>query len=219
MTDFLDRDYMGIMGGLEEADSEFIPLVISDEDEDIKKEHLPIELPILPLRNNVLFPGVVIPITVGRDKSLRLIQDVNKGSKLIGVVSQVNQSEELPEFKDLHSVGTMANILRLLKMPDGSTTVIIQGKKCFEWTEEIQSEPYLKAKVNFLTENKPAKNDKEFKLMLQSMKDMSLQIIRDSPNIPSEASFAINNIKNMAFLVNLISSNMNADVAKKQKML
>jgi ATP-dependent Lon protease len=217
MSGIFGNDFINMIG--DEEETEMIPLVITDEEEEIDNSNLPNELPILPLRNNVLFPGVVIPITVGRDKSIRLIQDVNKGNKTIGVVSQVDQSEEVPEFKDLHRIGTMAKIIRLLKMPDGSTTVIIQGKKRFEWLEEIQTEPFLKATVRFFDEVKPAKNDKEFKLIYQSMKDMSLQIIRDSPNIPSEASFAINNIKTPTFLVNFISSNMNADVTKKQAML
>jgi len=217
MSGIFGNDFINMIG--DEEETEMIPLVITDEEEEIDSSDLPNELPILPLRNNVLFPGVVIPITVGRDKSIRLIQDVNKGNKTIGVVSQVDQTEEVPEFKDLHRIGTMAKIIRLLKMPDGSTTVIIQGKKRFEWLEEIQTEPFLKATVRFFDEVKPAKNDKEFKLIYQSMKDMSLQIIKDSPNIPSEASFAINNIKTPTFLVNFISSNMNADVTKKQAML
>lgn len=217
MSGIFGNDFINMIG--DEEETEMIPLVITDEEEEIDSSDLPNELPILPLRNNVLFPGVVIPITVGRDKSIRLIQDVNKGNKTIGVVSQVDQTEEVPEFKDLHRIGTMAKIIRLLKMPDGSTTVIIQGKKRFEWLEATQTEPFLKATVRFFDEIKPAKNDKEFKLMYQSMKDMSLQIIKDSPNIPSEASFAIKNIKTPTFLVNFISSNMNADVAKKQAML
>jgi len=205
--------------GMMEGDSEFIPLITSEDEEAMDAVDLPEILPILPLRNNVLFPGVVIPITVGRDKSIRLIQEANKGNKIIGVVAQRNQDEETPEFGDLNKVGTMAQILRLLKMPDGTTTVIIQGKKRFEWIEEVQSEPYLKATAKFLPEVKPVKDDREFDAMYESMKDMALQIIRDSPNIPSEAAFAIKNIESPTFLVNFISSNMNADVEKKQIML
>ena len=115
-----------------DKDAEFIPLISAVEEENMNKQSFPDELPILPLRNNVLFPGVVIPITVGRDKSIKLIQDANKTSKIIGVVSQKNQDEESPEFVDLHNVGTVAQIIRLLKMPDGSSTVIIQGKRRFE---------------------------------------------------------------------------------------
>ncbi len=205
--------------GMLDGDSEFIPLITSDDEEAMEKMDLPEVLPILPLRNNVLFPGVVIPITVGRDKSIRLIQEANKGSKIIGVVAQKNQDEETPEFDDLYQVGTMAQILRLLKMPDGTTTVIIQGKRRFEWKEALESEPFLKATAEFLPEIKPEEDDREFEAMYESMKDMALQIIRDSPNIPSEAAFAIKNIESPTFLVNFISSNMNADVEKKQGML
>ena len=205
--------------GMLDGDSEFIPLITSDDEEAMERMDLPEVLPILPLRNNVLFPGVVIPITVGRDKSIRLIQEANKGSKIIGVVAQKNQDEETPEFDDLYQVGTMAQILRLLKMPDGTTTVIIQGKRRFEWKEALESEPFLKATTEFLPEIKPEENDREFEAMYESMKDMALQIIRDSPNIPSEAAFAIKNIESPTFLVNFISSNMNADVEKKQGML
>lgn len=202
-----------------EADAEFIPLITAEEEENMNKAEYPDELAILPLRNNVLFPGVVIPITVGRDKSIKLIQDANKGSKIIGVVSQQNQEVESPEFVDLHNIGTVAQIIRLLKMPDGSSTVIIQGKRRFEITQPIQTEPYMKSKVKMLNESKVDESDEELKIMFKSIKDLALQIIQESPNIPSEASFAIGNIDSPTFLVNFISSNMNADVAKKQEML
>lgn len=200
-------------------DAEFIPLITSEEEESMNKQEFDKELPILPLRNNVLFPGVVIPITVGRDKSIKLIQDANKGNKIIGVVSQKNQDKEAPEFEDLHSTGTVAQIVRLLKMPDGSSTAIIQGKRRFEMVEQTQSEPYLKAKVQMLEEQKVDIKDKETNILIENVKELALQIIQESPNIPSEASFAIGNIDSPTFLVNFISSNMNADVAKKQGML
>jgi ATP-dependent Lon protease len=202
-----------------DGDSEFIPLITAEEEESVNRQAFPEELPILPLRNNVLFSGVVIPITVGRDKSIKLIQDSNKGNKIIGVVSQKNQDQESPNFSDLNTVGTVAEILRLLKMPDGSSTVIIQGKRRFEIVTPLQTEPYMMAKVNILNEVPVDKKDKEFKVMISTVKDLALQIIRDSPNIPSEAQFAIGNIDSPTFLVNFISSNMNADVAKKQEML
>lgn len=204
--------------GIDES-ADFLPLMSPDEEETMNKEILPEDLPILPLRNNVLFPGVMIPITVGRDKSIRLVQDANKGDKIIGVVSQLDQEEEAPEFKDLHRVGTVAQIVRMLKMPDGSSTVIIQGKRRFEVTEPHQTEPYMRAKVNYLMEDMPPKKDAEMELIFRSIKDLALQIIRDSPNIPSEAAFAIGNIESPTFMVNFISSNMNADVKKKQEML
>ena len=200
-------------------DSEFIPLITAEEEESVNNQAFPNELPILPLRNNVLFPGVVIPITVGRDKSIKLIQDSNKGNKIIGVVSQKNQEQESPNFDDLHSIGTVAQIIRLLKMPDGSSTVIIQGKRRFEIETPLQTEPYMKAKVRVFKEKSIDNKDKEFSVMINTIKDLALQIIRDSPNIPSEAQFAIGNIDSPTFLVNFISSNMNADVAKKQEML
>tara|TARA_B110000305_G_scaffold65076_1_gene72665 strand:- start:3260 stop:5689 length:2430 start_codon:yes stop_codon:yes gene_type:complete len=202
-----------------EADSEFIPLITAEEEEKMNKAEYPEKLAILPLRNNVLFPGVVIPITVGRDKSIKLIQDANKGSKIIGVVSQKNQEVESPEFVDLNTVGTVAQIIRLLKMPDGSSTVIIQGKRRFEVIQPVQTEPYLISEVKMLQESSVDNADKELKLMFKTIKDLALQIIKDSPNIPSEASFAIGNIESPTFLVNFISSNMNADVSKKQEML
>jgi ATP-dependent Lon protease len=202
-----------------EGESEFIPLITNEDEAEMESSEMPDVLPILPLRNNVLFPGVVLPITVGRDKSIRLINHANKAKLSIGVVSQKDQNEETPEFADLNKVGTLAEILRVLKMPDGSTTVIIQGKKRFEWVEAIQSEPFLEARVKLLPEVKPVENDLEFDAIFASVKDMALKIIKESPNIPSEASFAIKNIESPTFLINFISSNMNADVEKKQRML
>jgi ATP-dependent Lon protease len=206
-----------VVTGMEEG-AEFLPLMSPDEEDMMNKEVFSEDLPILPLRNNVLFPGVMIPITVGRDKSIRLIQDASKGSKIIGVVSQIDQEEENPEFKDLHSIGTVAQIVRMLKMPDGSTTVILQGKRRFQITEPYQQEPYMRAKVNFLMEVMPD-NDPETDVVCRTIKDLALQIIRENPNIPTEASFAISNIESPTFMVNFISSNMNADVNKKQELL
>ncbi|MDP4683524.1 MAG: endopeptidase La [Crocinitomicaceae bacterium] len=218
MSDLFDTSILQFTDG-SESDAEFIPLITAEEEERMNKQAFPEELPILPLRNNVLFPGVVIPITVGRDKSIKLIQDANKGNKIIGVVSQKNQEEESPEFADLHLIGTVAQIIRTLRMPDGSTTVIIQGKRRFEIVQPTQTEPYMCSIVKMLEEKPFDKKNKELDVMIKTIKDMSLQIIRDSPNIPSEASFAIGNIDSPSFLVNFISSNMNADVNKKQEML
>ena len=218
MSDIFENSFLQLSGS-RESEAEFIPLITAEEEETMNSQDFPDELPILPLRNNVLFPGVVIPITVGRDKSIKLIQEANKGSKIIGVVSQKNQEEESPEFSDLYKIGTVAQIIRMLKMPDGSTTVIIQGKRRFEMLEAIKNDPYLVAKVGMIKEKKVAKNNKELNLMFKSIKESALQIIKDSPNIPSEASFAIGNIDSPTFLVNFIASNMNADVVKKQEML
>jgi ATP-dependent Lon protease len=202
-----------------ENEAEFIPLITQEEEDSMNKQEFPSELPILPLRNNVLFPGVVIPITVGRDKSIKLIQDSNKGDKIIGVVSQRNQDDESPEMGDLHSVGTVAQIIRMLKMPDGSTTVIIQGKRRFKIVNELQTEPYFRASIKLLSEKKYKKDTPEMEAVFASIKENALEIIKQSPNIPSEASFAIGNIDSPSFLVNFICSNMNADVEKKQSLL
>ncbi|HRP52662.1 MAG TPA: LON peptidase substrate-binding domain-containing protein, partial [Fluviicola sp.] len=209
MKDSFDNNTIIIAAG--EQDAEFLPLLSQDDEDNMNKEVFSDDLPILPLRNNVLFPGVMIPITIGRDKSLKLLQEANNGSKIIGVVAQKNQEDESPEFNDLHAVGTVAQIIRLLKMPDGTTTVIIQGKRRFEITEPYQTEPFMRAKVRFLTEILPDKNDKEMELLFRNVKELALQIIKNSPNIPSEAAFAIGNIESPTFMVNFISSNMNAD--------
>jgi len=202
-----------------DEDAELIPLMTPEDEEEINKETLPDTLSILPLRNTVLFPGVVIPITAGRDKSIKLIKDANNGSKVIGVVSQKDESIESPEAKDLNKVGTVARILRVLQMPDGNTTVIIQGKKRFQIDEIITSDPYFKATVKDVSELKPETENPEFNTIIESIKDLALQIIKESPNIPTEASFAIKNIQSPSFLINFISSNMNLNVQEKQKLL
>lgn len=219
MNDIFDDSILELNGDMGEADAEFIPLITPEEEDKMQNADYPSDVPILPLRNNVLFPGVVIPITVGRDKSIKLVQHANDKDKIVGVVSQKNQEVEEPDFKDLHNIGTVAQIVRMLKMPDGSTTVIIQGKRRFELKEMTQEEPFLRANIELCKEEKAPKKSKEFTAIIQSMKELSLRIIKDSPNIPSEAQFAIKNIESPSFLINFISSNMNADVAKKQEML
>ncbi|WP_255563195.1 endopeptidase La [Mucilaginibacter sp. 21P] len=199
-------------------DSEFFPLMSSEDEEEMNNEQVPDIVSILPLRNTVLFPGVVIPITVGRDKSIKLIRDANKGNRLIGVVAQQDVNIEDPNFEQLHKVGTVALIIKMLQMPDGNTTVILQGKKRFRLGEEIQSEPYIKASIEPIKEVKP-KEDKEFKALAASIKDMAMSIIQLSPNIPSEAGIAIRNIESTSFLINFIASNMNAEVTAKQTLL
>lgn len=202
-----------------DEDSDFIPLLSAEDEDNMRNEKVPEILPILPLRNTVLFPGVVIPITVGRDKSIHLIKDYNKGDKTIGVVAQKSDSTEEPTSEDLYSVGTVAHIIKMLRMPDGNTTIIIQGKKRFKIDSYIQTEPYHKAKVSAMEEVLPPKSDKEFQAIVSNLKETSTQIVKISPNIPSDASFAINNIESPTFLVNFISSNMNAKTSDKQKML
>lgn len=199
-------------------DTEFFPLMSQEDEEEMNNEQTPDILSILPLRNTVLFPGVVIPITVGRDKSIKLIKDAYRGDRIIGVVSQRDVGIEDPTFEQLNQVGTVALIIKMLQMPDGNTTVIIQGKQRFRLNEEVQSEPYIKASIEKFEEVRP-KTDKEFKALMASIKEMAMQIIDLSPNIPSEAGIAIKNIESSSFLINFISSNMNADVAAKQQML
>ena len=184
-------DNLSLSQMVDEETTDFIPLMTEEDEDEMNKEEVPQILPILPLRNTVLFPGVVIPITVGRDKSIKLIKDANSGDKTIGVVSQKDGSVEDPEFDQLNKVGTVARIIRQLRMPDGSTTVIIQGKKRFELKELVQTEPYIKAAIESHGDLKPLKSDKKFKALVSSMKDLALQIIKESPNIPSDASFAI----------------------------
>jgi len=214
----LRLDNMSLHSMLNE-DSELIPLMTPEDEEIINKESVPEILPILPLRNTVLFPGVVIPITAGRDASIQLIKDANKGDKVIGVVAQRNEDEEEPTLKDIHTTGVVAQILRVLKMPDGNTTVIIQGKKRFEIDAIVQDKPYLRAVVKESVEDREVADEKEFEAIIESIKEQALEVIKENPTLPSEASFAIKNIKSNSFLVNFISSNMDLSVAQKQVIL
>tara|TARA_A100000164_G_scaffold377849_1_gene418008 strand:+ start:2881 stop:5337 length:2457 start_codon:yes stop_codon:yes gene_type:complete len=202
-----------------EAEAELIPLLTTEDEEALRNEDLPEEVSILPLRNTVLFPGVVIPITAGRDKSIQLIKDANKSEKIIGVVAQKDKNIENPSVGDIYSLGTVAQILRVLKMPDGNTTVIIQGKRRFEIKSIVSDQPYLKATIKPVEEIYPDKGNSEFKAIIDSIKEMALKIIQENPNIPSEASFAIKNIQSYAFLINFVASNMNLPVKEKQRIL
>ncbi len=214
---FSNFDNMSLQGI--DEDSELIPLLTPEDEEEMNNETLPQTLPILPLRNTVLFPGVVIPITAGRDTSINLIKDANKGSKVIGVVAQKDEETENPKVSDIHTLGTAARILRVLKMPDGNTTVILQGKKRFEIAEMLTEQPYMTAIIREANEQRPYADDKEFLAIIESIKDLALRIIRDNPNIPSEASFAIKNIQSNSFLINFVCSNLNLDVKEKQELL
>ena len=216
-TKILNLDMMSLQNI--DEDSDLIPLMTSDDEEAISKESLPETLSILPLKNTVMFPGVVIPITASRDKSIKLIKDSNTKDKLIGVVSQKDSKVQSPSLNDIHSTGTVAKILRVLKMPDGNVTVIIQGKKRFSIEQIISEEPYITAKIKEIEELKPDKNNKEFGATIESIKDIALKIIEENPNIPSEASFAIKNIQSDSFLVNFVCSNMNLSVDEKYKIL
>ncbi|MCB0754215.1 MAG: endopeptidase La [Flavobacteriales bacterium] len=202
-----------------EEDSEFIPLLSPEDEESMNSEEIPALVGILPLRNTVLFPGVVIPITIGRDKSIKLIKDAYHSTKTIGVLAQKDVAVEDPTPQDMNSIGTVAKIIKMLQMPDGSTTVIIQGKRRFQVQEIVEVEPYFRARISAFDEIKPARRTKEFNALVDSLKDIALSIIKQSPNIPSESEFALKNIESPSFLINFISSNMDASVDEKQKML
>ncbi len=217
----INKDINFMLSGVmnEDGDNpEYISLLSQEEEDEMNKEILPETLPILPLRNTVLFPGVVIPITVGRDKSINLIKDAHKGTKMVGVVAQTNADIEDPEFADLHKVGTVAQIIKMLRMPDGSTTVIIQGKKRFRLLECTQTEPYFVAKIASFDEVKMEVSENSTAL-ISSVKDLANQIISLSPHIPTEASIALKNIDSPSFLLNFISSNLNVDLTAKQQLL
>ena len=214
ITKFDNIDLQGL-----DEDAELIPLLTPEDEEQMNRESLPETLPLLPLRNTVLFPGVVIPITAGRDKSINLIKDANNGSKVIGVVSQKDENVENPGPEDINTVGTVARILRVLQMPDGNTTVIIQGKKRFKIDALLTEKPYITAKVSEATEERPDDQSGEFEAIIDSIKELAFKIIKDNPNIPSEATFAIKNIQSNPFLINFVSSNLNLSVSEKQQLL
>ena len=202
-----------------EDEMEFMPIVpLNEEEADADGQPIPEELPLLPLRNTVLFPGVVIPITVGRDKSIKVVSDAYKTDKLVGVVAQKDSSIEEPSINDLESIGTVAKIVKLIKMPDGGTTIIIQGKKRFKIEEITTIDPYFKAKISLLTDE-PLVDDPDFNAMLSSIKDLASQIVGLSPNLPSEAAIILKNIENPSFLIHFVSSNLNCDLKQKQQLL
>ncbi len=201
------------------GEAEYIPLLSQEEEDLMNAEEIPETLPILPLRNTVLFPGVVFPITVGRDKSIQLIRESYAGDKTIGVLTQRDSDTEDPKANDLYTIGTVANIMKVLQMPDGSTMVIIQGKKRFKLIEMVEDKPYFRAKVSSFETIKRALQDKKFLALISSLKDLAIQIINISPNIPSDAAFAIKNIESPVFLVNFVSSNLNINQPEKQHLL
>ncbi|MGQ8337625.1 endopeptidase La [Sunxiuqinia sp. A32] len=208
-----------IYTGLPEDETELIPIIADGNEEELKNFQAPEVLPILPLRNTVLFPGVVIPISVGRQKSLKLIQDVFRGDKLLGTVTQKDASVDDPAPAELYQVGTVAQILKILEMPDGTTSVIIQGKRRFQTLEYEEEFPYLKAKVTLLEEITPQNESAEFNAIVGSLKDLSIKIAQYSSNVPPEATFAVKNIENSTFLINFICSNTDLKVEEKQALL
>ena len=203
-----------------EEEMEFMPIIPLNEEDDENGDGSPIPdtLPILPLRNTVLFPGVVIPITVGRDKSIKAVSDSYKSDKLVGVVAQKDSNIEEPTVSDLENIGTVAKIVKLIKMPDGGTTIIIQGRKRFKIEEITTEDPYFKAKVKIL-EDETLASDADFNAMVGSIKDLAGQIVGLSPNLPSEAAIILKNIENPSFLIHFVSSNLNSDLKQKQKLL
>ncbi|RFM28776.1 endopeptidase La [Deminuibacter soli] len=202
-----------------EDDTDFLPIIpINENDEQDKNLVIPNVLPLLPLRNTVLFPGVVLPITVGRDKSIKAVNDAYKSDKLIAVLAQKDANIEDPEPKDLCEIGTVARIVKLIKMPDGGTTIIIQGKKRFQLAGLVEEEPYFKANLHLLPEDL-LPTDENFEAYTSTIKDLAAQIIQLSPNLPTEASIILRNIENPSFLINFVSSNLNSDLAEKQRLL
>ena len=202
-------------------DMDFLPIIPLNESdqENLNGIEVPEEIPLLPLRNTVLFPGVVLPITVGRDKSIKAVNEsYNKVDKLIGVLAQKDSAVEEPTVKDLESIGTIARIVKLMKMPDGGTTIIIQGKSRFEVKEITGEDPFFKAKIKKLEEEEAPK-DEDFNAYVSNIKDLAADIVHLSPNIPSEASIILKNIENPSFLIHFVSSNLNTDLKDKQRLL
>jgi ATP-dependent Lon protease len=219
MGKFKNSGFQHIFGlGSMDNETEIIPIIADGDDRDLKNTEVPDVLPILPLRNTVLFPGVVLPITVGREASLELIRDVNRGSKLLGTVAQRDYTVDHPKTSDIFEIGTVAEILKVLEMPDGSTSVIIQGKRRYRIAGFVSETPYFKARVESLNDILP-ENDNEFNAIVGSLKDLSIKIAQFTANIPPEATFAVKNIENSSFLINFICSNTDIKVEDKQKLL
>jgi ATP-dependent Lon protease len=212
-------NYILVSRFMENDSGEMIPLLSEEEEQIMNNQQVPELLPILPVRNTVLFPGVVLPITVSRQKSIRLVKKAYKGERVIGVIAQENADKEDPGINDIFKVGTIARILKMLVLPDGNTTIIIQGQKRFELGEVVQEDPFMLAKVNVINENFPDKKKKEVKALVQSLKDSAAKILKLNPDIPQDAQIAINNIESPGFLTHFLSSNINAEVKEKQKLL
>jgi len=219
MNNFFDyRKKVALDSDEQGEEVEFIPIITEEEEDELTKLNVPDVLPILPLRNTVLFPGVVIPITISREKSLKLVQDVYKKNKILGAIAQNDVTIEEPGRNDLYSIGTVAQILKILEMPDGSTSVIIQGKKKFHIQDIVSDKPFYIARVEVITDKRTG-NDDEMKAIVASLKELSLKIIKLSSNIPPEATFAVKNIESTSFLINFLSSNNDMNLAEKQKLL
>lgn len=217
MNKYENQLYQSLLLGDYPEEGELIHL-ITDDDEDKVPDSYPEVIPILSVRNTVLFPGVVIPITVGRQRSIKLVKKAQKGDKLVGVCAQIQHNNDDPSWSDIYHVGTVAKIIKMIILPDGNTTIIIQGKKRFEITEEITDDPYFQARVNYLEEFFPKEN-KEIEALEGSLKDAAAKILYLNPEIPREAQVALDNIDNTPFLTHFLSSNINAPVESKQRLL
>jgi ATP-dependent Lon protease len=219
MNNYTNQLYQSLMVGDYAGEGDLIQLITDDEDDSLQHpEDYSKDIPILSVRNTVLFPGVVIPITVGRQRSIRLVKKAQKGNKLIGVCAQVNPQNDDPSWEDIYHVGTLAKIIKMIVLPDGNTTIIIQGKKRFRISETLTEDPYFTARVEFLEENFP-ENNKKIQALEESLKDAAAKILHLNPEIPREAQVALDNIDNTAFLTHFLSSNINAPVDSKQKLL
>ena len=219
MNNYANQLYQSLMVGDYAGEGDLIQLITDDEDDSLQHpEDYSKDIPILSVRNTVLFPGVVIPITVGRQRSIRLVKKAQKGNKLIGVCAQVNPQNDDPSWEDIYHVGTLAKIIKMIVLPDGNTTIIIQGKKRFRISETLTEDPYFTARVEFLEENFP-ENSKKIQALEESLKDAAAKILHLNPEIPREAQVALDNIDNTAFLTHFLSSNINAPVDSKQRLL
>ncbi len=208
------------MSDSSEGDSEFIPVIGDDMEQDNDDQPIPEELPILPLRNTILFPGVIIPIAIGREKSHQLIKDVERSKGYFGALTQIDYKIDDPKADDLYKSGTVARIIKILQMPDNTTSVIIQGKKRFRLDEMLDHDPYFRGRISVLEDKEPeGDKTREFEAVVSSLKDLSLSLIKQSPNVPPEASFAIRNIESPAFLINYVASSSDIPVKEKQKLL
>ncbi|MBP5708592.1 MAG: LON peptidase substrate-binding domain-containing protein, partial [Bacteroidales bacterium] len=209
---FISNDILGEEG-------EVIPIIADGDDKDLENVEVPESLPILPLRNTVLFPGVVLPISIGRARSIQLIKDAYRSNKIIGAVAQIDPEQEDPTFDELNKIGTIGQIVKLLEMPDGSTTAIIQGRKRIAVTELLSSEPYFVAKIETKPEVRPEPASKDFEAIIGSLRDLSMKLIKLNQNMSPDASFAIKNIENSIYLINYICCNTDIKVQDKQKLL
>ena len=219
MNKFENQLFQSFMEGDYASEGDLIQLITDDEEENLSlPENYAKDIPILSVRNTVLFPGVVIPITVGRQRSIRLVKKAQKGDKMIGVCAQINPQNDDPSWEDIYHVGTLAKIIKMIVLPDGNTTIIIQGKKRFKITETLAEDPYFIAKVEYLEENFP-KNSKKIQALEESLKDAAAKILHLNPEIPREAQVALDNIDNTPFLTHFLSSNINSPVEAKQKLL